>query len=1207
MNASGTSIPERLHALTAGRIEAASVLGEGTYGTVLRAWDHAREEWVAAKLLRREEPASLARFKQEFRALAEVRHPHLVSLHDFFSDGRTFAFSMELVDGEPLSTVVGRASSDELGRRVLAGLVEGVGALHDHGLLHRDIKASNAMLTRTGRIVVLDFGLLDRIGDPARTANEGFVGSPAYLAPECLESGRASIASDAYAIGTLLFELLAGRLPYAGSALEVLAAKAHRDPPALSTLRPDADEGLRSIVEALLARDPEVRVRTWRRLRGDEPAASLAIPFVGRQLELDHALEALRTSRTHPVLVVVEADAGVGKSAFLDALERRCREDAGCLVVRGRAFERESVPHGLLDGVVDGLVLALRRATVTPTLAPDDAAALVRTFPAMRSVLRGAPTSAPASLEEAAVARERAALALRRIVTSLAERSPLAILLDDAHFADADSATLLERLFAPPHAPRLLLVVATRPSTSRTDGFLDALGGASLPALGVLDARRIRLSRLTPDDARALVDAALPSLDGARRARLAAASEGHALALVTMLLRPSSDESASGSSRFASGFDALTERLRAIVSAVAVRSMPVPVRLLLRVVSEVAPTSRDVDALVDGRWLRRCVGDDALQLYVEPAHDLVRVAVRERLGRAAIAHLETAWAAALAPDDDPSLVADVWSAMGRRREAAELLARAASEAERRLAFGRAVELREHARRVDETCDADGSIGELIGIALAASGRSSAAAHAFERAARAASVDEATRNRRLRSAAEHALRAGDLTHGRRLLDEMLSRHRLPRPEAPAACLAMFLVERARLTLRGLELAGAPGGDDPSQAERIDAAAAVGIGLSVVDSVRAAAYQSMALRLALDAGDLVRAQRAFAFAACFNANAGLRDAARTDRLLERARSLAEETGLPEARAHAVTASSLVAFHRGRFTDAYVDATRGATLFRSLDERWWKELVTAQLYAGLSAIAIGRIDDARALVARMLPEVDARGDRYGSTNLRSGLFARLHLLADDLDAAVADVDAARRAWSVPGYHVQHVFDLLARVDRALYTGRPDEALVAFAEDTPRYRRSLLSRSQWIRIHRALLAGRVALAVSPDDRSHRAEVERAARTIENERAPWALGHVDALRGALEAIEGDRARASGLLARAAGRYASVDLNIEAAVARLVRATLVADAAEAQRADEDLRAFGVALPAMAARLYLPVPLLSSPERAAARPSAPHGI
>lgn len=1209
MSSREPSIAERLLELTGGRLEPRSVLGEGTYGTVVRAWDRAREEWVAAKILRREEPTSLARFKREFRALADIRHDNLVTLHELFSDGRTFAFSMELLEGEPLSAYVERPRPTAgFARFVLRGVVDGTSALHDHGLLHRDVKASNVVLTRSGRVVVLDFGLLDRIGEPAGSASEGFAGTPAYLAPECLDSGRSSIASDAYAVGTLIFELLAGRLPFEGSALEVLVAKASAEAPSLATLRPDLDEELRATIDALLARDPEVRERAWRRLRGNEPASTIALPFVGRDEELAAIVGASATSRAHPVLVEVEADAGVGKTAFLDALEGRLRADDGAVVVRGRAFERESVPHGLLDGVVDGLVHALGRSRLAPELAPEDASALVRTFPVMRAVVRDTASTFGGTLDEGAVARERAALALRRIVSAIASRGPVALLLDDAHFADADSATLLERLLAPPHAPRVLVVVAKRPTRTRPDGFLEALGGPGLPALGVLDTRRIRLGALSAAEALSLVHAARPTLDETRGGELVEAAGGHALALVTMMLRSQTSAVEGGSGRFASGFDSLEPRARALVSAVAVRSSPVSLRLLLRVVSGVAPSSRDVDALVDARWLRRCVGDDPRQLHVEPAHDLVRVAVRERLGPSAIAELEGAWAKTLAPDDDPVLVADVWAALGRTADAARLLEDAAREAERRLAFRRSVDLREHARRVDPEADADGSIGERIGLAFAASGRSSSAAHAFEQAARAARADEATRIQRLRRAAEHALRAGDLVHGRRLLDEVLARHRLPRPDSPAACLAWVLLERARLSLRGLELATSEPDDGARAAERIDAAAAVGIGLSVVDSVRAAAYQSMALRLALDAGDVVRAQRAFAFAACFNANAGLRDAERTDRLLERARSLARTTGLLEAEAHAVTASSLVAFHRGRFADAHADASRGASLFRSLDERWWKELVTAELYAGLSAIALGRVGVARALVGRLLPEVDARGDRYGSTNLRSGLFARLHLFADDLDAAVADVDAARRAWSVPGYHVQHVFDLLARVDHALHRGRPQEAFAAFAEDEPRYRRSLLGRSQWIRIHRALLAGRASLLAAPDEPGRLSDVERAARAIERERAPWALGHVDALRGGMRVLTGDAESAVELLRRAARRYVEVDLAIEAAVAARASAELVGDAEAAASADGSLVALGIVDPTIAARLYLPLPrsLPSVGERGLVRARAPRG-
>src|SRR5205823_5822789 len=168
--------------------------------------------------------ATLARFKREFRALQSIAHPNLVSLRELIRDGDRWFFTMELVDGKHfIEHVRGRAVTggdapmrcheDRL-RAGLAQLVAALRTLHLGGLVHRDVKSSNVMVTADGRIVLLDFGLITET-DPARQSTEGRpVGTVEYMAPEQASGAKVSAATDWYAMGVLLYEALTGRVPH---------------------------------------------------------------------------------------------------------------------------------------------------------------------------------------------------------------------------------------------------------------------------------------------------------------------------------------------------------------------------------------------------------------------------------------------------------------------------------------------------------------------------------------------------------------------------------------------------------------------------------------------------------------------------------------------------------------------------------------------------------------------------------------------------------------------------------------------------------------------------------------------------------------------------------------------------------------------------------------------------------------------------------
>jgi serine/threonine protein kinase len=248
-------------------------------GEVYRATDTKLGRDVALKVLPAEmahDPERLARFRREAKALAQLDHPNIVTIHTVEEcDGFHF-LTMQLVEGQPLDRLIpaGGLPVEQI-VDIASALADALAAAHEKGITHRDLKPGNVMVSNEGRVKVLDFGLAKDVrpthpDDTTLTAASqtqmGVVmGTPAYMSPEQTSGRRLDHRTDIFSMGVVLHEMATGRRPFEGTSLAELVSAILRDtPPSVTEARPDLPSDLARIVRRCLEKDPRHRIQTAR-------------------------------------------------------------------------------------------------------------------------------------------------------------------------------------------------------------------------------------------------------------------------------------------------------------------------------------------------------------------------------------------------------------------------------------------------------------------------------------------------------------------------------------------------------------------------------------------------------------------------------------------------------------------------------------------------------------------------------------------------------------------------------------------------------------------------------------------------------------------------------------------------------------------------------------------------------------------------------
>ena len=249
----------------AGRYKLVELLGQGGMATIFRGHDTQLGRDVAVKVLRAEygrDPAFVARFRQEAQSAAALSHPNVVQVFDYGMEAGDPFIVMELIDGGDLGSVLKERGAFEplAAARIAQQVFEALDAAHGRGIVHRDIKPTNVLLTTAGRVKVADFGIARAFSEAQLTMPGTTLGSVHYFSPEQARGEMVTTASDVYSCGLVLFEMLTGKRAWTGdSAGAVAVARLAGDPPAPSSLRSGVPQILDIAVRRALARVPADR------------------------------------------------------------------------------------------------------------------------------------------------------------------------------------------------------------------------------------------------------------------------------------------------------------------------------------------------------------------------------------------------------------------------------------------------------------------------------------------------------------------------------------------------------------------------------------------------------------------------------------------------------------------------------------------------------------------------------------------------------------------------------------------------------------------------------------------------------------------------------------------------------------------------------------------------------------------------------------
>jgi serine/threonine protein kinase len=1128
-------------------------LGAGGFGSVYEAYDRKQKRVVALKVLRRQQ--FVDRFKRELRALVDVRHPNLIELYELFCEGSTWFFTMELIHGVDFLTYVEHrrgkqttpACNLERLRSAAQQLAQAIRALHQRGILHRDIKPGNVLVSVDGRVRLLDFGLVREM-ERSGTLSLLWIGTPAYMAPEQFAGQTAQQATDWYSFGVMLFEAVVGLLPRDCSP--------DLDAPAVfPTGTPD---DLRQLCRELLRSEPRDRPS------GSEVIQRLGAPvvslertsiddvdtdtLVGREphlQQLQHLLE--RAAEGRSVIANVHGSSGIGKSTLLRSFRRRVAStDPRVVILAGRCYQNETIPYKALDDLVDSLAHYLRTLSdlETEALTPHGVEYLVRIFPVLRMVdgLSRVRRKAIDILDSAEL-RERAFVSLQDLFLRLSQRRLMLITIDDLQWGDLDSAAFLRRLLCADEPPSMLLIASYRAEEVETSAFLQSW--RSLLAASKAEVSDVTLEPLSHAESMELLSRLLPAGDIAttRIDAIAAESEGSPFLIDQLARHPILSEEDIGA--VPNIVQVIKERLAALpataeqlLEVIAVAGQPISFQTANIAAGLDPDDALAVSSLVADHLVRIRSFDRTQE--VESYHDRIREAVvvsmtsERRKGR----HLELARALEMAEAPDAALIATHLVGAEEFERAAHYGVIAGNRAAQMLAFDRAANwYRLAIAHWTRTRTDLARVRRQLGDVLALGGQGEQAAGAYLDAAVDAPSTERFELKRL--AAEQWLRIGRVEEGLGLLNAVAKELGIWIPSRRWLTMTSLAWHRFRIAARRLDREDEPPANVPIQTLiKLDVYWSLVVGFATLDVARFVEFHARHLLLAIRSGDRDRAAMSLAAEAALRAGR-LGANPVVDRLLAKAEGWSTNSTHPQAVGSIAVMKAFSSLLVGAWRNAEEQAERNEALLRERCTGVAWELSTNELVRTTAIAQMGRWSKLGNPLKRIeqVEEAAKRLDAHAVEAL-TGAMSVTGLAADRPDLSVRFDQLAQDALPSSSekrkYFLPQLWILHSRVDAALYQQRPAVAWELVSVDWPALSKSWHFRLLYVLMFAHFLRGRAALAnaaaESSDRRSFLREASESAKQLERNRLATARMYSQILRAGIAAIQGHMSGAAQYL-----------------------------------------------------------------------------
>ena len=1004
--------------------------------------------------------------------------------------------SMSLAQGVAPVPAMARDLDVERLCEVMAQLVQGVLALHQAQKLHRDLKPSNVMIGEDGRVILLDFGLIydeDTLESNDALRPEGsvnYVGTPHYMSPEQAAGMALSEASDWYSVGVMLYIALTGQFPVNGNShLQLLIRKQSMVPPHVLDFNPQAPPELARACMALLARDPQARAGATQLLdaigqtsRGEVleriPAAlsdgKQRSSFVGRELELKRLKDTLGQLRERKTSSIarVHGPSGIGKSALVRRFLRHASRQPDVLVWHTRCYENETVPFKAFDGLIDHLaqhLWAMDDANLE-RLIPEHVGPLLRVFPSLLSVpglsKRASEQDKGLDSGQVVMLRNQAFDALASLLKSVGLHHALVLSIEDAQWADSDSALMLQRLWS--HDLGLMMILSHRPE-AQNHPFLDALEqtGQALEQRGGLHVV-LELGVLSHEESIQIVEDLLGShaTQSGHIERLIQDAAGNPFFIdeFTRYARLHPDALAQGKSQrlediIQQRVDALPDEAQQLLKMVSLAAHPLTMPQALTAMAPMRDHVQDaIVTLRSHRLLRvRTQGGDRL---FETYHDRIRETLTQRMPSAQRVANHARLADALERDGaDSQHTAYHCVEANQYERALPHLRASAQHAEETLAFEQAASAYEQMLELGHwEREQRASLHERAGRLRGWIGHGLRAADHYQEAARHSSGNQTGAH--LSVAANQLIRVGRYEEGLSLLTQLLDDIQVKLPTSDVAIIGGIVKRRIALKLRGMHVdTSSP--VSPEARRRLDLYWATSQGVGCFDLKMGAYVSLIHLIQALELGDARHVTLALATEGIFQ---GSKQSTRLEgaQLLERARSFVSQSD------DAFFSESILRFAQGMLhymSDDFDPAvecmtqTIEAILAQRADMVW--ELDGLYFYRLLIHFERGDLVPFKQELPDHLQETLERQDAHYSDAYT--IWSHLtHLANDDPDAAQAALDAM-----VPGlladkhFRLHHFWAWQAIIHTKLYQGDPVGAWQASEVLQQRVKRSQITRA--------------------------------------------------------------------------------------------------------------------------------------------------